>query len=442
MSRVIKIKKGKNIRLVGESELQILETYESSNYALKPGDYRGIVPKMEVKVGAKVKAGDTIFHSKTNPDVKFTSPVSGEVIEIVRGERRVILEVVVKADESIEYKKFDTNRDVKEVMLESGFWPILKQRPFNVIADQNIRPKAIHISAFDSSPLAPDYNFVLKDEQDFFKRGMAALSTLTDGQVHINVDQKADNLNCFTDSEIANTNHFNGPHPSGLVGVQIHHVDPIMKGDVVWTVNVQHVTILGRFLATGHYDMMQTIALNGSEVKTPAYIKCISGANMEDLFSKYVISNRNPRYISGNVLTGEQIDKLGYIGFYEDQITVIPEGNEYEFLGWLFPSYARPSASKALPYSYSKKAFKVNTNYHGEPRAFVVSGEYEKVLPMDLFPVHLLKACLAQDMENMEKLGIYELVEEDLALCEFVCTSKIKVQQILREGLNLIESEG
>jgi Na+-transporting NADH:ubiquinone oxidoreductase subunit A len=442
MSKVIKIKKGKNIRLIGESQLSMLETYKSSTYALKPSDYNGIIPKMEVKVGDKVKAGDTIFHSKANPDVKFTSSVSGEITEIVRGERRVILEIVIKADEVIDYKKFDTNRDVRDVMLESGFWPILKQRPFNVMADQKTRPKAIHISAFDSSPLAPDYNYVTEGQEDHFKRGMAALSTLTDGQIHINVNQKANNLSCFTDSEIAQVNYFDGPHPSGLVGVQIHHVDPIMKGDTVWTVNVQHVTLLGRFLATGHYDMTQTIAINGSEVEAPAYVKCISGANMEDLLNRNVKKSETPRYISGNVLTGEQIDKLGYIGFFHDQITVIPEGNEYEFLGWLFPSYRRPTASKALPSYYSNKAFKVNTNYHGEPRAFVVTGEYEKVLPMDLFPVHLLKACLAQDLENMEKLGIYEVVEEDMALCEFVCTSKIKVQQILRDGLNLIESEG
>lgn len=441
MSKVIKIKKGKNIRIVGAAKPNVSETYNSGTYALKPTDFLGVIPKMEVKVGAKVKAGDTIFHSKANPDVKFTSPVSGEVTEIVRGERRMILEIVIKADAEIDYKKFDTNRDVKEVMLESGFWPILKQRPYNVMADQNIRPKSIHISTFDSSPLAPDYNFALKGQEDHFKRGLAALSTLAE-KVHINVDQKADNLSCFTNSELAQVNTFNGPHPAGMVGIQIHHVDPIMKGDTVWTVNPQHVALLGRFLATGHYDMRKKVALTGSEVKEPSYVELISGANTDQLFDSNVSSEGTPRYISGNVLTGDQISKMGFLGFYHDQITVIPEGNEYEFMGWLIPSYGRPSASKSFPSYYSNKEYKVNTNYHGEERAFVVSGEYEKVLPMDLFPVHLLKACLAQDLENMEKLGIYEVVEEDLALCEFVCTSKIKVQKILREGLNLLESEG
>lgn len=445
MSKVIKIKKGKNIRLVGASEKRISNTYTTGTYALKPADFQGLTPKMEVKVGARVLAGDTIFHSKNNPNVKFTSPVSGEVIEIVRGERRVILEVVIKADEQIEYKKFDTNRDVKEVMLESGFWPILRQRPYNILADENIRPKAIHISAFDTSPLAPDYNFIIKDEEDHFKRGMAALSTLTDGAVNINVDSKADNLSCFTESEIATVNYFNGPHPSGVVGIQIHHVDPINKGDVVWTVNAQHVVMLGRFLATGQYDATKTIAVCGSEVNEPAYVKCIAGANLEELMNsslKAPAQGKSQRIISGNVLTGDQVLKMGFLGHYHDMLTVIPEGDDYEFLGWLFPSYGRPSASKTLPSYYSKKTYEVNTNLHGEERAFVVSGEYEKVLPMDLFPVHLLKACLAQDLENMEKLGIYEVVEEDLALCEFVCTSKIKVQKILREGLNLLESEG
>lgn len=442
MSQVIKIKRGKNIRLIGEAENRILETYTSSTYALKPADYQGLTPKMEVKVGMKVKAGDPIFHSKDNSDIKFTAPVSGEVVEIVRGDRRVILEVIIKADENIEYKKIDTNREVKEIMLESGFWPILKQRPYNIIADPEVRPKAIHISAFDTSPLAPDYNFVLQEEEAQFKRGMAALSTLTDGLVHINTDAKANNLECFQDSEIAQVNQFSGPHPAGLTGIQIHHIDPINKGDVVWTVNVQHVTMLGRMLEKGHVDMSKTIALTGSEFSETGYIKCISGCNVEGLVANRVSSEGTPRIISGNVLTGEQISKISFLGFFHDQITAIPEGDEYEFLGWLIPSYGRPSNSRTLPSYYSDKAYKVNTNYHGEQRAFVVSGEYEKVLPMDLFPVHLLKACLAQDLENMEKLGIYEVVEEDLALCEFVCTSKIKVQQILREGLDLLESEG
>lgn len=447
MSKVIKIKKGKDINLVGVADKKTAARTTSSTFAIKPTDFRNLVPKLAVKGGEEVKAGDVLFYDKSNADILFTSPVSGEVAEVVRGDRRAVLEVRVLADSETKFKAFNvpasiTAESAKGLLLESGLWPTLVQRPFGVIADPEVTPKAIHVSCFDSAPLAADFNYTLQKEGDAFKKGLEVLKALTTGKVHLNVNAKAQNLDFFTKAEGVEVTGFQGPHPAGLVGVQIHHIDPINKGDVVWTITPQHVVFIGRLFSTGKLDLSEIIAIAGSDVKQPQYIETVVGVNVGDLI-KNNLNSDNARIISGDVLTGTAIGESGYLGYFDTCVSVIPEGDSYEFLGWLLPSYPRPTNSNSLPISkFLKKQFVVNTNLHGEERAYVVTGEYEKVLPMDVLPVQLIKSILAQDLEAMENLGIYEVIEEDLALCEFVCTSKMEVQHILSEGLSLMAEEG
>lgn len=449
MGKLIKLRKGKDILLVGEPVLEMATPVSVRSYAIKPSDFKGIVPKMLVKVGDEVKAGSPLFHSKTNEQLIFSSPVSGEIADIVRGDRRVILEIRILADADNKYVNFSvqdpkdlSKEEVAERIKSSGAWPLIRQRPFNIIADVQDTPKSIFISTFDSAPLAPDYGYLLKDEKSNLQAGIDALAKLTSGKVYLGLKHKGVNNSTFTGLSGAEQYEVAGQHPAGNVGVQIHHIDPVNKGDVVWVINPQDLAIIGRLFTEGKYRNEKSIALTGSQVNTPNYITVFSGANITALLADKINGDNN-RVISGNVLTGTTIDKDGFLGFYANQITVIPEGNEYEFMGWLIPTYPRPSISKSfLYYLNPKKKFVVNTNNHGEERAFVVTGEYEKVLPMDILPVQLLKSILANDFEAMENLGIYEVVEEDLALCEFVCTSKIDVQEILKEGLELVEREG
>jgi Na+-transporting NADH:ubiquinone oxidoreductase subunit A len=324
--------------------------------------------------------------------------------------------------------------------LESGLWPFLTQRPYGVIAETDVSPKSIHVSGFDSSPLAADLGVSLRGQEASLEVGFEILNMLCEGGVYLNLHAKKDNT-IYQNIKNVKVSYFEGPHPSGLVGVQINNLDPINKGDVVWTIKPQHIAFIGKLFSTGKLDLEQNIVIGGSEVNEPAYYTTRLGACVDSLMNDNY-KTENVRVISGNVLTGTRIEKDGYLGFFDNQITVIPEGNQYELLGWLFPSYARPTLSSTLPMSkFLKKSFNVNTNPHGEPRAYVVTGQYEKVLPMDIMPQQLIKAVMAKDLELMENLGIYEVIEEDMALCEFVCTSKINVQQVLSEGLELMAEE-
>lgn len=446
MSKVFKIRKGKDIALDGKPDRQILEAYIGTTVAIKPSDFKGLTPKLEIQPGDEVKAGDALFHHKNNPDIKFTSPVSGEIAEVVRGDRRALLEIRILADKDIKYKQFDVDASdpsaIKSALLQAGLWPLIIQRPFGTIASPDDTPKAIHISTFDSAPLAADLSLVVEGDEDHFKKGLEVLSRLTNGKLHLNHSARLNNPKAFTEAGGVQHNYFDGPHPAGLTGIQIHHIDPINKGDVVWTTSVQAAIFIGRFFNTGRVDLQKLVALGGSELSQTGYIKTITGSQIEGAVNNR-LKQSNVRVISGNVLTGTSIGANGYLGFYDNMVSVIPEGDEVEFLGWLLPHYPRPTNSNSLPISkFLKKSFRANTNMHGEERAFVVTGQYEKVLPMDVMPVHLLKAILANDLESMENLGIYEVIEEDMALCEFVCTSKIEVQQIVREGLELMEEEG
>jgi len=449
MSRVIKIKKGLDIKLKGSAEKIISNVKAAETYALKPTDFPNLTPKLAVKENDELKAGDTLFYDKYNPDLKFTSPVSGKVLAINRGERRRILEVVVKADNELLYKDFGSAAPAKlsrdEIigkMMESGAWPYIRQRPFAIIANPKTIPSNIFVSAFDSAPLAPDYDFIVKGESEAFKTGVEALKKLTSGKVHLTHHAHFPLSEVFAAAKDSVEIHqISGKHPAGNVGVQIHHIAPINKGDVVWFVNPADIIVIGRLFNKGVYDATKVIALTGSEVKNPRYHKTIGGTSIQNMVADNV-ENSKKRFISGNALNGTSISQKGYLGFYDHHITVIPEGDHYEFLGWAMPGLNKFSVSRTfLSWLTPKRQYRLDTNYNGGERAFVMTGQYEKVVPMDILPVQLLKAILANDIDKMEQLGIYEVVEEDLALCEFVCTSKIEVQKILREGITTMIKE-
>lgn len=451
MSEVIKIKRGVDIKLVGEAESEFAPTLPVKTVAIKPGDFHGARFKLDVKEGDEVKAGSSLFFNKDDESVRFTSPVSGEVAQVVRGAKRRILEVRVLADSKISYHDFGAadpitlDRDaIVEKMTASGCWAFLKQRPYNVVAQTSKVPKAIFISGFDSAPLAPDMSLLLDGNEKEFQTGIDALAKLTTGKVHLGLSatQKAGRV--LSSVKGVQVNKYNGPHPAGLVGVQIAQVDPIDKGEIVWTINPEHVVIIGRLFLEGKFDARINIALTGSEVLDRKYHQTIIGAAIKPFIDEN-ISDDNNRIITGNVLTGKKITEEGYLSFYERQVTVLPEGDEPELFGWLIPKPDKFSISRALPSFFQRQLgevrYKLDTNQHGEERAFVVSGEYEQVFPFDIFPVQLIKAIMTNDIEAMESLGIYEVVEEDFALCEVVCTSKIPVQETVRKGLNLMKEE-
>lgn len=450
MPHKIKTRKGLNIPLKGKAEKILIQSkLNGSLVALKPTDFPSFTPKAALKEGDKVKAGSVLFYNKYKPEVKVTSPVSGTLKSIVRGERRKILEFVIEPDGNQDYVSFNpgnlaelSREQVINLLLESGVWPFIRQRPFDVIANPQDQPKAVFISGFDSSPLAPDYDFILNDQEADFQKGIDVLSKLTNGKIHLTVNQAYPISKVYSSVKGVELNSIEGPHPAGNVGIQMHHIDPINKGEVAWHVNPQDVLIIGRLFAKGIFDASKTIALTGSEVEKPRYYKTILGTTIESFVNGNVSKEGNLRYISGNVLTGTRIVNDGYLGFYHNQITVIPEGDSYEFFGWALPGFKKFSTSRTFfSWLMPGKEFRMDANLHGGERPFVFTDEYEKVLPMDILPVYLLKAIMVEDIDQMEALGIYEVGEEDFALCEFNCTSKIPVQQTLRKGFELMIRE-
>lgn len=448
MSNTISIRKGLDIRLVGEATKEIKEIPVSKTVCLSPIDFHGLIPKMVVKEGASVLVGDTIFYDKKNEKIKFVSPASGTVKQIVRAEKRRIVQIIIESDSKQTCKKFEvkkiadtTKEEMLDLLLESGIWPSMKQRPLDIIADPSKDPKGIFVSSFDSSPLAPDYSFILSEKMEQVQMGLNALNVLADGKVHLS------SRNHSEFSKMQNVSHhtINGMHPAGNIGTQIHHIDPVNKGEFVWGMNIQDVAALGKLMETGTVDAKKCIAITGSEVSTPTYMNIHSGSLMSDIL-KDNVTGENVRYISGNVLTGDQKSIDEYISYYHNQVTVIPEGNEYKFFlttGWLGLGFDKFSNSRLFPTFLlpKSKKFNLDTNTNGEERAFVVTGELEKVFPFDILPMHLAKAAITDDIDGMENLGIYEVAPEDFALCEYVCTTKINIQEKIRQGLDLIASE-
>ena len=450
MSKIITLRKGLDINLAGAASKQLSALPMASEYGLSPLDFEGVTPKLLVKVGDEVKAGNPLFFNKADERILFTSPVSGVVSAINRGEKRKVLSVTVTPAETQTYEAFpkldakNASRDeVVEVLLKSGLWPMIQQRPYGIIANPSDQPKAIFISAFDSSPLAPDYGFVLENEMEAVEAGIALMGRLTEGKVHLSMLKGSEGK--FAQVKGAELHTFAGKHPAGNVGVQIHHIDPVNKGEVVWTVNIQDVAIIGRLVKEGKVDMTKTIALAGSEVEAPQYYKMIAGARIDSVVAGKVKAQKegdSVRIISGNVLTGAKRSEAEFVGFYANQLTLIPEGDKFELFGWMMPRFKKFSVSRAyFSWLFPKKQYKLDTNLNGGERPFVVTGLYEQYLPMDIYPVYLLKACLAGDIDKMENLGIYEVIEEDIALCEFVDPSKIEMQQVLRDGINLMIKE-
>lgn len=446
MLEVIKLRKGLNIKLKGSADKVLEKLPIPAVVALKPTDFKGLTPKLSVKADTEVKAGEALFYDKYHPEIVFTAPVGGKIISINRGERRKILEVVIETNESIgsiEFKKADpsslTEEEVKKNLLKSGLWPFIKRRPYGVIPSPNEKPESIFISTFDSAPLAPDYNYVLEGQIETFQTGVNALSKLTEGKIQLGVNKDS----AFSVVKNVEIKTFEGPHPAGNVGIQIANTSPLNKGNIVWTINVQDVLFIGRLFETGKVDFTKTVALTGSEVESPKYYKTILGAPVNSLTEgKLITANYNQRIISGNVLTGTKVKSQCFLGYYDSHISVIPEGDDYELMGWATLGFNKFSATKTFLSSlFPKKEYVLNANLHGGDRAFVVSGQYEKLVPIDILPVHLLKAILVNDIDKMEQLGIYEVVEEDLALCEYACTSKIEVQKILRTGINTMIKE-
>ena len=443
MSKNIKLCKGLDIKLAGKAEARVEDAPLAKSYAVSPLDYENVTPKLLVKVGDKVEAGSPLFFDKNNPRILFTSPVSGTVSAINRGEKRKLLNIAVEPDATQVYKELKvvdakaSRSEIVEMLLESGLWTRIVERPFGVIANPDAQPKAIFVSAFDSAPLAPDYNFVLKSEKAALEAGLALLSRLTDGKVHLSA--RKDDEGYMAEVKGVEYHTFSGKHPVGNVGVQIHHIDRIAKGDIVWTVNVQDVVLMGRLVMGKKLDMTKVIAVAGSEAQKPCYKRIIAGAAVEPIVGKV---SENVRIISGDVLTGVATAKDGYISANANMLSLIPEGNVYELLGWAMPRFHRFSVSRAyFSWLCPKKEYKLDTNLNGGERPFVVTGLYENYLPMDVYVAYLLKACLVKDLDKMENLGIYEVLPEDLALCEFVDPSKIEMQQILRDGINLMIKE-
>jgi len=454
MSHTIKLKKGFDINLAGKAEKKIAECDQPETFALKPTDFLGIQrPKLMVAEGDTVKAGTQLLFCKMMEEVKYCAPVSGEIVEIKRGEKRKLLEIKILADKEVvseEFKKFSVSDLAKiekeeaiNLMLKSGVWPNIIQRPYGIIASPEETPKAIFISTFDTHPLAPDYDFILNGEANYFQAGVEILKKLTTGNVNLGLNGSGEVSPVFSHIKNVELHKIIGKHPAGNVGVQIHHIDPIFKGDLVWTVNPFGVVQIGKLFLEGKYDASKIIVLAGSEVSTPQYYKTFTGACINK-FTENNISNGEVRFISGNVLTGEKIKSDGYVGFYDQQVTIIPEGNHSAFLGWILPTIKKLSFHKSLGLlsflNGKNKEYVIDTNLNGEHRAFVQTGVFEKVTPMDILPTYLIKAIMAEDYDEMEALGIYEMIEEDIALCEFVDVSKHDLQKILRVGLELIKN--
>ena len=448
MSEDIRIKKGLNINLVGAAAPTLSKAVLSNVYAINLNDFHGITPKMLVKEGAEVSAGEALFYNKNQDSMRFVSPVSGELVEIIRGDRRRILSLKILADKEqtyADYGKIDVPTaaasQIKTLLLKAGCWPFIKQRPYDIIADPDSVPKAIFVSGYVTAPLAADLDFALQGKEKELQAAISALAKLTPGKVHVSVGKSSNSP--LASLQGISLHKISGPHPAGLVGTQINKIDPINKGETVWTVTPQDLVIIGELLLTGKFNAERIVALAGASVKAPQYYKTKIGTEIATFLYASGVNTKHFRVINGDVLTGRKSRQDGYLGYYNNTVTAIPEGDDYEFFGWNKPVFNKISTTRALTFSWlqPKKKYNLTTNTNGEHRAFVVTGLYEEVFPMDIFPMQLLKACMVKDLDEMEQLGMYEVAPEDFSLTEFICISKQPHQEIIREGLDLLYKE-
>ena len=440
MAKVIKLRKGLDINLKGKAALETTSVKCPGEYALVPDDFTGVKPKVVVKEGDNVLIGDALFVDKLHPEVKFVSPVSGTVSMVERGDRRKLLSIRVKSDGKQSARTFDTKQDIKALLLESGMFAFLRQRPYDVVANPEDKPKAIFVSAFNSMPLSQDFEYVLKGEEKAFQAGITALSKLAKVHLGVSARQTSAALTGATDCEVT---VFDGPAPAGNVGVQINHVDPINKGEVVWTLGAEEVLFIGRLLTTGRVDLTRTVALAGSEVKKPCYAKMLVGQRLDTLLQGQVDLSAGIRIINGNVMTGVKTTAGGYLGAHATEVNVIPEGDHAdEFMGWIMPRFGTFSTHRSyFSWLCGKKDYVFDARVKGGERHMIMSGEYDKVFPMDIYAGYLIKAIITGDIDRQEALGIYEVAPEDFAIAEFVDSSKLELQRIVRQGLDILRKE-
>ena len=449
MSYDIKIKNGLTINLKGAAQNIIKKAATPKTISINPSNFHLIIPKMVVKIGQKISQGDVVFFSKKDERIKFCSPVNGVVKEIIRGAKRKIIEIIIESigdnerssKKAIDYKNLSSEQ-VKNLLLDSGCWPFIKQRPYDIIANPSDSPKSIFISTFNSAPISADFQIILDDQKEEFKHGVKILSKLFSGDLNIGIEKN--NKSFLNDIENVKINTFNGPHPAGNVGVQIHHIDPINSGEKVWTLGAEDVANIGRYFMTGSYNPVRTLAVSGPPVKYPKYYKTVAGSELCEIIKDAGINqNDHLRFINGDVLTGYKVESDNYLGFYNNTLSVLREGNHYRMFGWVpFVNNKVPSIYKtSFSWLFPNKKYDLDTNLNGEERALVVTGEMEKVFPMDILPMQLLKECMAGNIEKMESLGIYEVAPEDFSLIDYSSSSKIEAQYIIRKGLDLMISE-
>ncbi|MBR7017673.1 MAG: Na(+)-translocating NADH-quinone reductase subunit A [Prevotella sp.] len=447
MANVIKLSKGLDINLKGKALEKMMTFAKGTELALTPDAFVGMTPKVVVKEGDLVKAGDALFVNKQYPDVKFASPVSGQVTAVIRGERRKVLCVKVKADPQQQYVDFGKKEvsrldgeAVLKSLLDAGLFGYIDQLPYAISTNPETKPKAIFVSALRDKPLAADFEFELQRNEADFQTGLTALSKVAKTYLGIGRQQSSSALTQAKDVEVT---VFDGPCPAGNVSVQVNHLDPVNKGEVVWTVDPTAVIFFGRLFNTGKVDLRRVIAVAGSEVKTPAYVEALVGEQIGNLLAGNLKEDRNVRIINGNVLTGKPCTTDDYVGGHTSEITVIPEGNDAdEFLGWILPRFKQFSVNRSyFSWLCGKKSYALDARIKGGERHMIMSGEYDKVLPMDIYGEYLIKAIIAGDIDRQEALGIYEVSPEDFALAEFVDSSKLELQRIVREGLDILRKE-
>ena len=447
MAEIIRLRKGLDIKLLGAPVKELTEVGLAESYALCPDDFTGVTPKPVVKEQQTVKAGEALFIDKNHPEVKFVSPVSGEVVAVNRGARRKVMSIVVKPDAKQTYVEFGTKSvqslsgdEVKATLLESGLFSFFRQRPYDVIANPADAPRGIFVSAFDSKPLAPDFEFVLQGNELDFRTGLSAIAKIAPTTLSISASQTAETL---TDAKNVDLYAFKGAHPAGNVGVQINHIKPVNKGEVVWTIDPEAVIFIGRLFNKGVVDMTRVIAVAGEEIVNPQYLKVIAGAKISSIVDGRLNKTEHIRIINGNVLTGVKCTKDDYLGAFANMVTVIPEGDDVnEFMGWIAPRLKQFSVSRTFfSWLCCKKPFSIDARIKGGERHMIMSNEYDKVFPMDIYPEYLIKAIITGNIDKMEAYGIYEVAPEDFALCEFVDSSKLELQRIVREGLNNLRAE-
>ena len=445
MSNNIKLKQGLDLPLKGAAEKKVLMEVKADAVAVKPTDFKALVPKLLVKEGDAVKAGSPLFADKMCPEILFTSPVSGTVKSVVRGEKRKLLAVVVEPDGAKECENFGSSSvdklsadQIKALLLKSGLWATIIQRPYGIVANPAATPKAVFVSAFNSAPNAADYAYTLASELNNIQTGISAIAKMTGVKVHLSLHKGEDWLAGIKGAEI---HTFEGKHPAGNVGIQIHHISPIHKGETVWTLNLMALAAIGKLITTGKLDLSRLVAVTGPKAKETGYVKTVAGASMKGFAS--LIDGANVRVISGDVLCGTNVGPDGFLGFHDSQISLIEEGDYFEMFGWCNPIRSKQHSVSRGYFSWlcPKKKYSMDTNIHGGVRAFMFNNIYSDVLPMHLFPVYLAKACIAGDIDKMEQFGIYQVLPEDLATCEYICPSKIEWQEIISKGIDLMLKE-